>query len=364
MLVWTRTARLVLLLVLCLVPLGTASAQSAAIPSLLASAGGRLTYVGANGDLFFDDIRANAQRDLAPGVGRTIHDTHVSQDGTMVAYLAAPLVQRFPRQDDLYVVPSSGGDSRALTHVAMPMEDVSWFPDNQRLLLSEGFNGTFATYVAFASGGDPVLLTPPPPAGIVDYAPVLSPDGGHVASVRQFPPDPDTSPFQIYVAAPDGSPGTGLFTYHSSDFFSVPSWTPDSSAVLYDNQSTLVSQPLSGTPPTTLVDMGVHFGQVEFSPDGSQLIADTLAPRTADTGEEETLVARNDGSGPRLLDVAGTEWAGNAALLFPTYSAPDCAGAVLPNCHAYLNVTDLDRAQTQQVAELSLYMTSFDWRSS
>ncbi len=99
--------------------------------------------------------------DLAPAL---------SPDGSHIAFFVSELGPN----GDLWVIPSSGGEARRLTHDVAEGGTPAWTPDGRHIVFSSARAGSHILWRISADGGEAVALTTG--AG-EDRDPVLSPDG-------------------------------------------------------------------------------------------------------------------------------------------------------------------------------------------
>jgi Tol biopolymer transport system component len=138
-----------------------------------------------------------AVRDVPRGVPRLL--TSGSGNDTAPAWSPDGSQLAFARSSDgqagYFVVPSAGGEPRALEGVtgpaeAQPLPSVAWAGDGQRLVVVRKRGaGPSALALVPARGGAPQDLTKPPEGSDGDTMPAVSPDGRTVAFVRRTGPE-------------------------------------------------------------------------------------------------------------------------------------------------------------------------------
>src|SRR5262245_35220304 len=161
-------------------------AQSAEPPVLLQrpSVSARHVAFAYAGDLWVVDRAGGDARRLTAGVGLESYPVF-SPDGEMIAFAG-----EYEGNLDVYIVPTSGGVPRRLTHHPDPDVPVAWTTDGKNVI----FRSPRASYARFlrlfsvpAGGGQPTEL----PLPMAEDA-SLSPDGKRIAYVPlsnkpQFP---------------------------------------------------------------------------------------------------------------------------------------------------------------------------------
>ncbi|ANQ51435.2 peptidase S41 [Flammeovirga sp. MY04] len=107
----------------------------------------------------------------------------ISPDGTHIA---------FAYQGDVYVVPTSGGEAKAITtHVAYDFSPV-WAPDSKHIAFASDRHGNFDLFLTTVDGGHPQRLTYNSTSEIPSS---FTPDGKHVLYTAQILDDVKSAQF-------------------------------------------------------------------------------------------------------------------------------------------------------------------------
>ena len=165
----------------------------------------------------------------------------VSPDGEKIAAILAP--SRMPT-DRLYVMKPDGSEQRSLgDSVPFPHRAAGWSPDSQRLWLlapNRHDQRNSDLYVVSLEGGEPVVIN-----RNIDSYPSWSPDSSNLIYMKASNPDPNTGErfMRFYLAAADGS----------------------SNAVVFDEPEGSKATRYGGR-------YGYALRQIAWSPDGSRLV--------------------------------------------------------------------------------------------
>jgi TolB protein len=228
------------------------------------------------GDLIVSDVDNTTKDRLARGLkSEDLFTDRWSFDGTQVLYMA---VDNQSGEDscrglmcnrDIYAVDVNGKSTINLTDNPLPNVSSSWSPDGQRIAFTR-VSGDYATKIIaeiFVINTDGTGLTrisryEQPKSGktSVDAVPIWSPDGQHIAFLRQTNEDS-----ALFVMNADGSNQTQL-PIHDQVTGLQWSWSPDAQWILMSIQY------FSGSTS--------RFKILRLRPDGSDLtrIADGMYP--------------------------------------------------------------------------------------
>lgn len=217
---------------------------------------------------------------------RTIVDVKISPDGDRVAYVVStPNLEKNQHDAELYVGSSRLAEKLRIFNTPVPRPNLRWSPD-----------GTHLSLVAFAgerpqvfdiplSGGEPRALTDSP-EGVFGYE--WSPDGKTIAYLtRDSAPKPlvihadaPDPPAHIALRSVDGGPARTLTP--AVDYVESFSWSPDGKTIVYASspRSGFISQyetriysiasDGSGKR-TAIVDRAGMNSKPQFSPDGKSI---------------------------------------------------------------------------------------------
>ena len=232
--------------------------------------------------------------------------------------------------DDLYVVPSSGGDFRRLTHESNLMSGFAWSADGSHLIYSTG-RGTTLLYLPTLhlwriskSGGEPQQLTFGE-AG--DENPDVDHDGRIVVSRKRMQ-------FDIWKFPVDGDAEQNVrravrITRQTGQV-QAPTLDPTDRELTYLSDSgghgNLWVLPLGGGEPRQITfekDPDLVMGVPIWSPDGN-LITFATARLSKDLRGVGYWVVHPDGRGLNFLIPSGTwaAWSGDSKWLYYSESSP------------------------------------------
>ena len=146
-----------------------------------------------------------------------------SPDGKFIAAFGMPKPMSSPNA--AFVVPSSGGELRQLTHDSDWKEGLEWHPDGQRLTYSV-ISFDIETYQAYLDGREPNLLVNAPDTG--DYVGTWAPDGR-----RFFFIGLDLSVKKLGMYIYDESSGKTTQAIEPVEDVGVPSWSHDGTTMTW-----------------------------------------------------------------------------------------------------------------------------------
>lgn len=277
----------------------TAYPAHAADANPLADIGGKLAYVNSSGSLIVLDGTSGAQRTLIRGTpNRSIWNPVWSPDGSTIAFLAYPMTNHVPREDDVYVVAADGSAAaRRVTQHATFMQSIAWFPNSQVLVYGTGFNGWFSVNRVNVDGQFDQLLYPTDPQSLSSYwAPIVSPDGNLIASTQIQYGNGDQQSSSAFLSAADGSNGGTLSDIGSAIAYNAVKWLPDNSGVVFARDAQIIQAPLDGSPARVVIRArGALRGGLSISPDASQIAF------TYDGGTRGVLFTDGGANGPQRL---------------------------------------------------------------
>jgi dipeptidyl aminopeptidase/acylaminoacyl peptidase len=115
-----------------------------------------------------------------------ISDPQISPDGKWIGYdVATPDYSANHLSHDVWIVPTSGGDARQLTHDGAS-ERPRWSPDGQHVLVLSSYKNPAQVYSIPAAGGEPVPITSLSTGADNE---IWSPDGRWIAFTSRVYPD-------------------------------------------------------------------------------------------------------------------------------------------------------------------------------
>ncbi|HEX9492473.1 MAG TPA: hypothetical protein VGA33_04350, partial [Thermoanaerobaculia bacterium] len=248
---------------------------------------------------------------------RTIVDVKISPDGQQVAYVVStPNLDKNQHEGALYIGSTRLGEKLRIFNTPIPAPRLRWSPDGTMLSLLAFAGDKPQIFAIPISGGEPRALTEAS-EGVSGFE--WSPNGKSIAYLTR---DPTAKPLVIHADAPDnptriaarsieGGPARTLTpTSHYVDSFS---WAPDGSEIVYAaaSRSGFTSQydtriyaiDVEGRgPPRQIVDRPGMNTKPQYSPDGKSIafvssngLTDIMATRSLD------VVPARGGESLRLL---------------------------------------------------------------
>lgn len=249
-----------------------------------------------------------------------------SPDDASIAYLHS----QENWADDLYIVPSSGGDPRRLTHEVTLMSGLAWSPQGSHLIYSTARGSTLLYLPTLhlwrisKSGGEPRQLTFGE-AG--DENPDVDRDGRIVVSRKRMQ-------FDIWKFPVDGDAEENVRRAvritHQTGQVQAPALDPTDRELTYlsdsEGHGNLWVLPLGGGEARQITfetDPGKVMGVPIWSPDGS-LITFATARLSTDVRGVGYWVVHPDGSGLDFLVPLGAwaTWSGDSKWLYYSESSP------------------------------------------
>jgi TolB protein len=217
-----------------------------------------------------------------------------SPDGTLIAFRR--LVGGSAM--DIFVVRADGTGLERLTRSQHPQELPTWSPDSRRLAYTAGTRGD--VFVVRRSGGRPTRIARAPCGEDASWL-TWSPRGGRLA-FGGFNLRPDT---ELYVSNPE-SGRTRQVTHNCARWEANPSWSPDGTAIAYDDDDDIFVR--QGSRVRRLTTHPARDIDPSWSPDGTRLVfARHVRGGTPEaSGYELFTVGAGGGSVRRLTVTAGS----------------------------------------------------------
>jgi Tol biopolymer transport system component len=161
---------------------------------------------------------------------------------------------------DLWILPSGGGEMTQLTTEPTPDWCPRWSPDGKQIAFYAYRSGNRDIWVMPADGGPARPLAPDPAE---DVLPTWSPDGREIAFTSRRSGNRD-----IWVVAAEGGEPRQVTTHSESD--STPEYSPDGRWLGFDRSGSFYRIPTTGEGQPELVAQGP--GELfRWSPDGKRV---------------------------------------------------------------------------------------------
>ncbi len=292
--------------------------------------GKRLTFFRLSGkqmELVVSDRNgSNANPVMQAPVSFSFRQPRWSPDDGTIAYLHS----RENWADDVYVVPSSGGAARQITHDNTLMSGLAWLTDGSRLVYSSArgstvlYLPTMHLWLVPLVGGDPQQLTFGESG---DENPDVDHDGRIVVSRKHMQ-------FDIWKFPVDGDPAENVRRAvritHQTGQVQTPTLSPDDRELAYlsDNggHGNLWVMELAGGETHQITyekAPSVVMGVPLWSPDGKLITFATNRPSELGRGIGYWLI-HPDGSGLHLAvsEGAWATWSGDSKWLYYAESSP------------------------------------------
>ena len=243
--------------------------------------------------IYLIDLKTGAKRRLtmpADFAGETT--PRFAPDGRNLAF-----VRNFrDGTQDLFVVPTGGGEPRRLTSDQKTIHSLAWSPDADEIFfVSYRESNRTSIWRIAATGGTPEVLATGG-KGITNIA--ASPDGKRIAFVEN---QIQSDIWQIELGKGDLLPRKFIVTNHSED---SPEISPDGKHVLFmSDRSGKRSAWLAdadGKNVRQLTDAALLVSEARFSPDGSRIVL-----TVSDGRRQDVYTQAFEGGGTRRLTLGG-----------------------------------------------------------
>lgn len=185
-----------------------------------------------------------------------------SPDGKSLAFLRVSANQK---QNDLFVVPATGGKPRQITFDAAVIHSLAWSADG-RTIYFVSFRGSnlASLWRVPAAGGTPEIVSV---GGSVITNLSASPGGKTLAFVE------NTQNVDVWRISGDGKPASRLISSTSNEH--NPQYSPDGSRIVFLSDRTgkyeIWTAEADGKNPRRITDTPFEVGSPRFSPDGLQI---------------------------------------------------------------------------------------------
>jgi len=208
-------------------------------------------------------VDGTAPRTLTAWDGDRLLDVQASPDGQRVVFTGGR-----GGNDDIYMVPITGGAPTLLAGGPMREAGASWSPDGSQVLFASSRGSTADIWSVAATGGEPVRVTDWAPSD--EFAPRWSPNGTWIAFLANRE---EASP-QLWVKRGlDGEP----MRLTSGLLVEAFSWSRDGTQLVIDGAVPgsgrgLYAVPVTGGAPRALFPGDVEVSPPNLSPDGQSVV--------------------------------------------------------------------------------------------
>lgn len=233
-------------------------------------------------------------------VGLDIRSVALSPDGSKLAYSRGGSVSNVWRVPILHDRPATWADAEQLTFDQAFVEFGDVSPDGERLVVSSDRSGNQDLWILPSSGGDMTQLTTEPTP---DWAPRWSPDGEEIAFYSYRSGNRD-----IWVMPSEGGAGRQLTSHPSED--TVPTWSPDGQTLAFSSRRKgnrdIWIVDTEGSEPRQITDDPAWEWAPVYSPDGERLVFGSTASgevrlrRVAAAGGESQPLSKGPGQVARF----------------------------------------------------------------
>ncbi len=236
------------------------------------------------------------------------HSATFSPDGNQVAFIRS----RIPGIEDVYVLPTEGGESRRITFDNRDITGVGWSPDGASLVFSSNRAGTYSMWKSRLVGGEPEWIAG---GGMKLKHPVVARQRDVIAYENWVY---EINIWQVPTA--DGSNEADPVVT-STQWDMQPQFSPDGSRLAFistrSGSTEIWTAKGDGSNPIQLTSLGgPHTSQPRWSPDGKHI---SFVSRPE--GQADVYVVAASGSPPRrltshALDEMAPSWSADGRWIY------------------------------------------------
>jgi dipeptidyl aminopeptidase/acylaminoacyl peptidase len=248
--------------------------------------------------------------------GHVLTAMHYEKDGTLALLPHASAVP----EEQLYVVPATGGAPRRLTNFSWAVSDPVWVADGKTVLVSgdslwdvPSVHQSRGIWAVSREGGAPTRISASPGSA---YAPAVSPDGKWLAYLS-LPETGAQLDVMVVGLAPNGRfQGAPRNLTDKWDLNpESPEWTPDGKSLRFlagvGGNHHLFEVPVAGGAVRQVTQGDRQLASTSFSNDGK-----VMAYSATDAGTpEEVFVSRSDGSSESRLTSFNDAWTSGVTIM-------------------------------------------------